>query len=107
MAIIGTMGLIGVAINDSIVVLAAILANPAAASGDVDAIVDEVMHSSRHVVATTLTTMAGFAPLILDGGMFWPPMAICIAGGVAGATILALVLVPSAYRMMASRINAT
>ena len=100
MAIIGTMGLIGVAINDSIVVLAAIRANPVAATGDLNAIVDEVMHSSRHVFATTLTTMAGFAPLIVDGGLFWPPMAICIAGGVAGATILALVLVPAAYRIL-------
>ncbi|MCM2373472.1 efflux RND transporter permease subunit [Aporhodopirellula aestuarii] len=100
MAIIGTMGLIGVAINDSIVVLAGIRANPIAARGDVDAIVGEVMHSSRHVVATTLTTMAGFTPLILDGGGFWPPMAVSIAGGVAGATLLALVLVPSLYRLL-------
>jgi len=97
MAIIGTMGLIGVAINDSIVVLAGIRANPDAAGGNVDAIVTEVMHSSRHVVATTLTTMAGFTPLILDGGGFWPPMAVSIAGGVAGATVLALVFVPAAY----------
>lgn len=100
MAIIGTMGLIGVAINDSIVVLAGIRANPIAMTGDVDAIRDEVMHSSRHVVATTLTTMAGFTPLILDGGGFWPPMAVSIAGGVAGATLLALVLVPSLYRWL-------
>ncbi|WP_146440225.1 efflux RND transporter permease subunit [Crateriforma conspicua] len=100
MAIIGTMGLIGVAINDSIVVLAAISANARAAGGDIDAIVHEVMYCSRHVVATTFTTMVGFAPLILDGGRFWPPMAVCIAGGVAGATLLALVLVPSAYRLV-------
>ncbi|MEM9645707.1 MAG: efflux RND transporter permease subunit, partial [Planctomycetota bacterium] len=100
MSIIGTMGLIGVAINDSIVVLAAIRSNPNAAAGDLDAMVSEVLLSSRHVIATTLTTMAGFAPLILDGGLFWPPMAVCIAGGVAGATLLALVLVPACYRLL-------
>lgn len=100
MAIIGTMGLIGVAINDSIVVLASIRANPAAAAGDVDATVGEVMHATRHVMATTLTTMAGFTPLILDGGAFWPPMAVAIAGGVSGATLLALVLVPSLHRWL-------
>ncbi len=97
MAIIGTMGLIGVAINDSIVVLAAIQANQRAAAGNLVAIIDEVMKSSRHVLATTLTTVAGFAPLILDGGNFWPPMAVCIAGGVIGATFLALVLMPALY----------
>ncbi|MEM8912640.1 MAG: efflux RND transporter permease subunit [Planctomycetota bacterium] len=98
MAIIGTMGLIGVAINDSIVVLAGIRANPAAVAGDIQATVTEVMHATRHVIATTLTTMAGFAPLILDGGAFWPPMAVSIAGGVAGATLLALVLIPSLHQ---------
>lgn len=30
---------------------------------------------------TTFTTMAGFLPLILAGGGFWPPMAVVIAGG--------------------------
>ena len=98
MAIIGTMGLIGVAINDSIVVLAAIRANPNAASGDPSAVVSEVMHSSRHVITTTLTTIAGFTPLILDGDGFWPPMAVSIAGGVAGATLLALLLVPALHQ---------
>lgn len=102
-AIIGTMGLIGVAINDSIVILAAIRANPAAASGAIDAMVEEVLQGTRHIVATTLTTMAGFTPLILDGGDFWPPMAVCIAGGVLGATLLALVLVPSVYRLLHRR----
>ncbi len=102
MAIIGTMGLIGVAINDSIVVLASLRSNSAAVGGDLDATVGEVMHCVRHVLATTLTTMAGFAPLILDGGAFWPPMAISIAGGVAGATLLALVLVPALHYWIVS-----
>ena len=103
MAIIGTMGLIGVAINDSIVVLAGIRANAEAVTGRVDAVVHEVMHASRHVVATTLTTMAGFTPLILDGGGFWPPMAVSIAGGVAGATLLALILVPSLHQRFVAK----
>ncbi|CAN0432834.1 unnamed protein product, partial [Hapterophycus canaliculatus] len=103
MAIIGTMGLIGVAINDSIVVLAGIRANASAVAGQVEAVVHEVMHTSRHVVATTLTTMAGFTPLILDGGGFWPPMAVSIAGGVAGATLLALVLVPSLHQWFVAK----
>lgn len=103
MAIIGTMGLIGVAINDSIVVLAGIRANAEAVAGEVEAVVHEVMHASRHVVATTLTTMAGFTPLILDGGGFWPPMAVSIAGGVAGATLLALILVPSLHQRFVAK----
>lgn len=100
MAIVGTMGLIGVAINDSIVVLAAIKEDEQARTGDPEAIRHVVMHASRHIVSTSLTTMAGFAPLILGGGGFWPPLAVTIAGGVMGATILALYYVPSLYILL-------
>ena len=95
--IIGTVGLIGVAINDSIVVLAAIQQHPVARTGNKKAIREVVLHSTRHVIATTLTTAIGFVPLLLGGGEFWPPLAIAIAGGVIGATLLALYLIPAAY----------
>lgn len=104
MAIIGTMGLVGVAINDTIVVLAAIRGDRRAATGDVDAILQVVQQSSRHVIATTLTTVAGFAPLVLGGGGFWPPMAIAISGGIVGATVLALVFTPAMYRLLVRRV---
>jgi multidrug efflux pump subunit AcrB len=100
MAIIGTMGLVGVAINDSIVVLAALQADVRARSGDSTAVRSIVLRSTRHVVATSLTTFAGFLPLLFWGGAFWEPLAITIAGGVLGATMLALFAVPSAYAWM-------
>lgn len=103
MAIVGTMGLIGVAINDAIVVLAAIRDDPEAREGDRDAVRRVVVRSTRHVLSTTVTTVAGFTPLLLDGGGFWPPLAVCIAGGVAGATLLALTFVPSAYLLVICR----
>ncbi len=97
MGIVGTMGLIGVAINDSIVVLAALREDPLAREGNPAAVRDVVVRSTRHVLSTTLTTIAGFLPLLLGGGGFWPPLATTIAGGVSGATILALYFVPSSY----------
>ena len=45
-------------------------------------------------------------PLIIEGGGFWPPLAITIAGGVAGATLLALVFVPSSY-LLVNRVRQT
>lgn len=98
--IIGTVGLVGVAINDSIVVLAAIQQHPVAKTGNKRAIKEVVMRSTRHVLATTLTTAIGFVPLLLGGGEFWPPLAIAIAGGVIGATLLALYLIPAAYLLV-------
>lgn len=96
--ILGTLGLMGVAFNDSIVVLAAIRANARARAGDRAEIVEEVLGTTRHIVSTTLTTIGGFLPLLLFvGGDFWPGLAIVLAGGVGGATILALGFVPAAY----------
>lgn len=103
MAIIGSMGLMGVAINDAIVVLAGLKADESASRGDPKAMHDVVMQLTRHVIATTLTTIAGFAPLVISGGGFWPPLAIAIAGGVTGATILALLFVPSLYLILMCR----
>ncbi|MDM4014468.1 efflux RND transporter permease subunit [Roseiconus lacunae] len=100
MAIIGIMGLVGVAINDSIVVLAALQQASQEGWLTVGKTVDVVIHCTRHVVATTLTTIAGFMPLIVDGGEFWPPLAIAIAGGVSGATLLALCFVPAVFQLV-------
>lgn len=101
MAIIGTMGLIGVAINDSIVVLASLQDEEKSVGNlSLDQTVDTTLRCTRHVLATTLTTIAGFAPLIISGGKFWPPLAVAIAGGVSGATVLAILLVPALHRIL-------
>ena len=100
MAIIGVMGLIGIAINDSIVVLSAIVEHPLASSGNRAAIVNVTVRATRHIVSTTLTTIAGFVPLIMAGGGQWPPLAIAISGGVSGATILGLIYVPVMYSLI-------
>ncbi len=102
-AIIGSMGLIGVAVNDSIVVLAALREDPAVMRGDGEAAVDVVARSTRHVITTTATTMFGFTPLLVNGGEFWPPLAISLGAGVVGATLLALVFVPSALLLLNRR----
>ncbi|MEL6902174.1 MAG: efflux RND transporter permease subunit [Cyanobacteria bacterium J06606_4] len=99
-AILGTLGLIGLAINDSIVVIAALKEDPQAQQGNVKATVDVVTKATRHVAATTVTTIVGFVPLMLDKTGFWPPLAIAIAGGLGGATLLALYFIPSAHILL-------
>ncbi|MEM1304528.1 MAG: hypothetical protein AAGG46_06510, partial [Planctomycetota bacterium] len=74
-----------------------------ARTGDPAAVRDVVVKASRHVFSTTLTTVAGFLPLLLGGGGFWPPLAATIAGGVTGATLLALSFVPAAYVLLMCR----
>ncbi|MEL6829050.1 MAG: efflux RND transporter permease subunit, partial [Pseudomonadota bacterium] len=99
-AIIGALGLLGIAINGSIVVLSLLQTNKACMADDVIAQRETVVAATRHIVATTLTTMGGFVPIILTGDVFWMPLATAIAGGVAGSAILALYFTPAVFRIM-------
>ena len=99
--LLGSAGLIGVAINGSIVVIAAINGNVKAKSGDTRAIVQETMSCSRHILSTTFTTVGGLIPLLLfSQGSFWPPLAVVLAGGVGLSIILSLFFTPTMVAMM-------
>jgi multidrug efflux pump subunit AcrB len=102
-ALIGVIGSIGVSVNAAIIILTALQADPAAAAGDRDAMRAVVMRASRHIVSTTVTTFGGFLPLILEGGGFWPPFAMAIAGGVLLSTVLSYYSPPPASPLGAPR----
>jgi multidrug efflux pump subunit AcrB len=97
------MGLLGLAINAAIVIMAELKSDALAVTGDRDAMVEGIMNCTRHIGSTTLTTLGGFMPLILDGGGFWPPFAIAIAGGTVLTSILSFLLVPAAFHLYARR----
>jgi len=102
-ALIGALGMVGLAINGSIIVLSALKADARCRAGDADATVEVVLDATRHIVSTTVTTMGGFVPLIVFGGTFWPPLATAIAGGVGGSAIIALYTVPAVHLALARR----
>lgn len=99
-ALIGTLGMVGLAINGAIIVLSALKADAKAQAGDIDGSAEVVVDATRHIISTTVTTIGGFIPLILFGGTFWPPLATAIAGGVGGSAILALYTVPAVYQVI-------
>ncbi|WP_237384533.1 efflux RND transporter permease subunit [Sulfidibacter corallicola] len=101
--LIGSIGLAGVAINDTIVVLAAIISNEKAKFGHGAAIIEETYGCGRHVLSTTATTIGGLIPLLLlSGGSFWPPLAVVIAGGIGFSLILAMFFTPLCYQIYAN-----
>jgi multidrug efflux pump subunit AcrB len=95
-AIIGIAGMMGMAINDSIMILTECQLGRLRGI----AIEDCTYHATRHVLTTSVTTVVGVVPLILSGGDFFPPMMIVIAGGITGATFLALGFTPACYRIL-------
>lgn len=103
MPIVGTMGLVGIAINDTVIVLSALNEHPQAKEGNRTVVEKVVVKATRHVVTTTVTTIAGFIPLLISGGPFWRPLAIAITGGISGSSILALYFVPAIYLVIKRR----
>ena len=101
--IIALMGLMGVAINAAIIIIATLKAIPEAVAGDRFAVRDGVLETSRHITSTTLTTFAGFLPLLLSEGDFWPPFAAAMAGGVVLTTVISFFFVPQCFLLLTGR----
>lgn len=100
-ALIGLIGLVGVAINAGIVISSALQTDPDALAGDATRIRQMVLtETSRHIISTTITTFGGFLPLILSEGGFWPPFASAVAGGVLLSTIGSFYFVPAAFSVL-------
>lgn len=100
-AVIGVIGSTGVSINAAIIIMTALQEDAAALRGEAQAIADRVLAQSRHIISTTITTFGGFLPLILEGGGFWPPLAMAIGGGVLLSTVVSFYFVPPAFALLA------
>ena len=98
MSMFGMVALTGVVVNDAIVLIERINENIACGMPFFDAILQGGLRRFRAIFLTTVSTVGGLAPLILETDFqakFLIPMALSIAAGVAFATILTLVLIPS------------
>ena len=93
-ATVGAIGLAGLAINDSIVVLSHIK-EEAEDNGLTKAkLVEVVIRSTRHVLTTSATTIGGFLPLLF-ASIFFRPLAWGMVVGVIGSSIIAVFYIPA------------
>lgn len=97
-SMIGLLGLSGILVNDSIVLVSRI--NERLAEGETyeEAAVGGAKDRFRAVLLTSLTTVGGLTPLLFETSrqaQFLIPMAITLVFGLAAATVLVLLLVPS------------
>jgi multidrug efflux pump subunit AcrB len=98
MSIFGMVALAGVVVNDAIVMIERINENHAEGMSFFQAIQQGGARRFRAVFLTTISTVGGLTPLIMETdfqAQIVIPMAISLAAGVAFATTLTLVLVPS------------
>jgi len=103
-ALIGLILLVGIVVNNGIVLID-VLKNRRLAGHDlVQAAMDAGCLRLRPILMTTLTTVFGMMPLafeIGDGAEIWAPMARAVIGGMIVSTLLTLVIVPVLYVIIA------
>ncbi len=98
MSLFGIVALSGVVINSAIVLIERVNSNLASGMSLFKSVIFGGARRFRAIFLTSISTVGGLAPLILEKDMqakFLIPMALSIAAGVIFATVLTLVLVPS------------
>ena len=97
MSLIGFVALSGIVVNDSLILVEFYNALRAKGMPLIDALVAAGRQRFRPIMLTTITTVLGLTPLMLEQSFqakFLIPMAISIAFGLMSATFLILVVLP-------------
>ncbi|MBL8771370.1 MAG: efflux RND transporter permease subunit [Phenylobacterium sp.] len=94
-AILGLIGLAGILMRNTLILVDQIRRDQAAGLSDYDAIVEATVRRARPVILTALAAMLAFIPLTLSS--FWGPLAYTLIGGVLIGTVLTLLFLPALY----------
>jgi len=102
-SLFGIVGLSGVVVNDSLVLIHRV--NRMRKEGDTsyDAVIKGGMLRFRAIILTSLTTFAGLTPMLLEKSIqarFLIPMAVSLGFGVIFATGITLLLIPCGYMIL-------
>ncbi|MFT4928659.1 MAG: multidrug efflux pump subunit AcrB [Phenylobacterium sp.] len=108
MSILGMLALIGVVVNDSLVLVDYINKKREEGMAVMDAVLKAGAARFRPVMLTSLTTFIGLMPLLFEKStqaQFLIPMAVSLGFGILFATFITLILIPVNY-MLVVRVKA-
>ena len=97
LSLIGFVALSGIVVNDSLILVQFFNMKRSEGMDVYEALVSAGKGRFRAIMLTTITTVLGLTPLILESSFqakFLIPMAISIAGGLISATLMILVVLP-------------
>ncbi len=103
MSLFGMVALTGIVVNDSLILIDFINSAIRRGASLEEAVCGSGRARFRAVFLTTVTTVAGLTPLMMERSFqakFLIPMAVSIAGGISFATLLTLFLVPALYMIL-------
>jgi len=105
MATLGLLALVGIVINNAIVLIDFIEARAAEGMPLKRAVVEAGRLRMRPILLTSLTTIGGLLPLSLFGGPLWAPMTNSMIFGLIFGTVLTLIVVPVLYVTFSERLG--
>ncbi len=95
---IGILALAGIIIRNSVVLIDQIRQHLEAGMTPIEAITESAIVRFRPIMLAAFTTVLGLIPLFFSD--FWNSMAVTIAAGLTGATLLTLVVLPVLYAII-------
>ncbi len=103
MAYIGIIMLVGIAVNDSIILVDAITQLKREGIPRREAIIEAGQRRIRPIIMTSMTTILALLPLTFgfgEGAALRSPMALAVIGGLVTSTLLTLVVIPCVYSVL-------
>jgi HAE1 family hydrophobic/amphiphilic exporter-1 len=100
MALIGLIMLVGIAVNDAIILIDAIKQLRKEGLDRRSAILEAGQRRIRPIIMTSLTTILALLPLTFgfgEGAALRSPMALAVIGGLVTSTLLTLIVIPCVY----------
>ena len=94
-AILGLIGLSGILIRNTLILVDQIQQEKAAGLSNYEAIIESTVRRARPVVLTAVAAMLAFIPLTHSS--FWGALAYVLIGGVGAGTMLTLLFLPALY----------
>lgn len=98
-AMIGVIALIGIVVNDAIVMVEVMNKHRANGMDIAEAAAHGASDRLRPIITTSVTTIAGLTPLAFSSPS-WYPLCMAVIWGLGFATIFALLVIPALYVLM-------
>ena len=100
MALIGAFSLMGVVVNNGIVLLDYIRIQLPNFEDPIEAIVYACKTRMRPIMIGMITTVISLLPLMISGGDLWAPLATAIVFGMLVSSVLTMLVIPSAFLIL-------
>lgn len=104
MALLGVLMLVGIVVNNGIVLIDYIMLCRERGQGLLNAVITSGRSRLRPILMTTLTTVFGMIPMALgtgEGSEMWSALGMSVAWGLSFSTLITLIIIPTLYSVFA------